>query len=403
MSRQATSEATSGQVPEPRRRYHFHLPGLLYTVVTVFLALGAFNSQNNLLFWALGLAFGGLIVSGVVSGSVLMGIQIRREPVAPAAVGESMRVRYLLANASRFVPAFALHIEEADEHVRRGPTPTWRWHIEQPKGLVLHVGPRERVSVVAEVTPERRGEVRFTAVRVWTTFPFGITKKSVTFFQEGTAVVRPRLLPVRTSLLESIRSRTNMGHEATSIAGMGEEFFGLREYVPGDPPRMLAWRPSARLNQLVVRTNTTPSPRKVWLVLRLEGAGEEMQERAISLVASLLSLAARQGNSVGLAVPGAGIVISPRNEPRHVERLLNELGCLDLAALNVSQRVERFPAAASHGGGCIVVHAGSLDPTWGSRRARHLSARSLESLLSSNEGEHEVGGVAVRATPGVGA
>ena len=42
------------------------------------------------------------------------------------------------------------------------------------------------------------------------------------------------------------RSRTNLGHESTVAPGFGEEFFGLREYVPGDPPRMVAWRPSAR-------------------------------------------------------------------------------------------------------------------------------------------------------------
>src|SRR5207253_2912685 len=34
----------------PLRRYHFHAPGLVYILVTLFIAIGAINSQNNLLF-----------------------------------------------------------------------------------------------------------------------------------------------------------------------------------------------------------------------------------------------------------------------------------------------------------------------------------------------------------------
>jgi hypothetical protein len=37
-----------------QRRYHFRYAGLIYIGVTVFIAIGALNSQNNLLFWAWG-------------------------------------------------------------------------------------------------------------------------------------------------------------------------------------------------------------------------------------------------------------------------------------------------------------------------------------------------------------
>jgi hypothetical protein len=38
------------------RRYHLHFPGLVYIATTVMLAFGAVQSQNNLLFWAFGIA-----------------------------------------------------------------------------------------------------------------------------------------------------------------------------------------------------------------------------------------------------------------------------------------------------------------------------------------------------------
>lgn len=371
--------------PEPRRRYHFHLPGLLYIVVTVFLALGAFNSQNNLLFWSLGLAFGGLIVSGIVSGSALMGVRVQREAVVPGDARSPMHIRYVVSNTNRFMPAFALHIEECQEATFTRPT--WQDHMDKPRALAMHVGPRERVIVAAEVNATRRGPVQFTAVRVWTTFPFGITRKSVTFIDEGRAIVRPFRPPLRSSLVDSIRGRQDSGHETESLAGAGEEFFGLREYLPGDPHRMIAWRPSARLDQLVVRTNTSPSPRRVWVVLRLpiQGEGDEMDERAISVAASLVTMAMRQGNAVGLSIPLAGVLISPRSGARHLDRMLNELGRLDVESLRESAHPDRFPAAAAHIGGCLIVHAGALDPSWGSRRARHVSVKAMGSLLTHEE------------------
>jgi uncharacterized protein (DUF58 family) len=370
---------------EPRRRYHFHLPGLLYIIVTVFLALGAFNSQNNLLFWSLGLAFGGLIISGIVSGTALMGLQVERQSVAAAGDGDELVIRYVIVNRSRVIPALALHLEESTERHPYSPDATWQGHMDRPCALVLHVGPRERVVASAIVRPKHRGEVRFTSIRVWTTFPFGITRKSMTFFERGTAIVRPRQVALRPSLIESIRGRIDVGVEREAQPGEGDEFFGLREYVIGDSPRSVAWRPSARLGQLVVRTNIAPTPRRIWIVLRLARQGEEeLEERAISVTASLVSMAIRQGNAVGLSIPRAGVVMSPRSGARHTERMLNELGRLDLEAIRQAGRPDRMPASAAHSGGCLVVHAGALDPTWGSRRARHISVRSMQSLLADD-------------------
>src|ERR1041385_4840021 len=66
---------TASKPAAPLRRYHFHGPGLVYILVTLFIAMGAINSQNNLLFAALGLAIGGLLISGIISGGALLGVR----------------------------------------------------------------------------------------------------------------------------------------------------------------------------------------------------------------------------------------------------------------------------------------------------------------------------------------
>ncbi|XOV76788.1 MAG: hypothetical protein ACFHWZ_08095 [Phycisphaerales bacterium] len=65
------------------RRYHMHSGGVFYIVVTVLLGIGSINSQNNLLFIVFGVALGAMLVSGVVSGAMMMGLEVDRRPVAP--------------------------------------------------------------------------------------------------------------------------------------------------------------------------------------------------------------------------------------------------------------------------------------------------------------------------------
>ena len=72
-----TSPALSKRV-KLARQYHFVSGGVLYVAVTTLLMLGALNSQNYLLFAALGIAMAGLVVSGVLSGSSLLGVLVGR-------------------------------------------------------------------------------------------------------------------------------------------------------------------------------------------------------------------------------------------------------------------------------------------------------------------------------------
>ena len=76
--------------PKVRRRYRLRFPAYIYMLVTVFIAVGAFNSQNNLLFWAFGLSLAAMVVSGILSvprARKMLGIPAEDdEPTAEAAL-----------------------------------------------------------------------------------------------------------------------------------------------------------------------------------------------------------------------------------------------------------------------------------------------------------------------------
>jgi uncharacterized protein (DUF58 family) len=249
---------------KPKRQYHVHPPLLLYCGVSLLVAVGAFHAQNNLLFWVFGLSMGMVIVSGIISGWMLMSVSVRREAIDAAQVGEAMRVRYEVRNTSRFIALHCLTIRELiDEtpEARGGGSRTGAGAMAVQRGrletaataFVLHVGPGQVVRVEAEGLAVERGVVRSKGYMVTSSFPFGIIRKALRWDIAGDGIVRPAAEAV--ALVPPRRGEVKRQQDARSSndPGPGDDFLSLREYREGDPPRAIAWRLSARHDQLRVR------------------------------------------------------------------------------------------------------------------------------------------------------
>ncbi len=67
-----------------RYRYRIRFAGLLYLAMTLLLGVAAATRPNNLLVWIFGVMLGAILVSGVVSGFMLMRLEVRRVDRAPS-------------------------------------------------------------------------------------------------------------------------------------------------------------------------------------------------------------------------------------------------------------------------------------------------------------------------------
>src|SRR5881398_2737269 len=90
---------------------------------------------------------------------------------------------------------------------------------------------------------------------------------------------------------------------------IGTEFYSMRKYVPGDDPKRINWKASARQNELIVNETEAERITDVMVVLDtdvtiFEEAEDELFERGIRAAASMASLLLRQGNRVGLILQG---------------------------------------------------------------------------------------------------
>ncbi|MDZ4830233.1 MAG: DUF58 domain-containing protein [Phycisphaerae bacterium] len=382
-----------------RRRYHLHLPGILYVALTILVGVAAANRPNNLLVWVFGAMLAGVMISGVVSGGMLMGIRASRLDPRRGAVGEPLVLRYAVSNRSRIWPAFNLHIEERPVAARKRPADAqirameWQRSMRPADGWVLHVGPGETVHSEVVFVPNQRGRVSFEPLRVWTTFPFGFLRKSVTFEQRTETLVFPRLLSLRDDLISSLVRGGMGGFRLSSSPGPGEDYFGVREYRPGDSVRQIAWKRVAMGQGLVSIERSRTSPPRLRVVLNLRTptdqlrlsetklTAREVEENAISLGASLIARAESEGYEVGLTVLGLPTPRVPlRRGHWHVEKLMAALAGLDLDAPRDDHGavVEADRDRAT----IVVVHPDRAVPSVAPPGAWHLVGSKLESFVA---------------------
>lgn len=345
------------------RKSRVGIGGIIVAFVAVMLALGAINSGNNLLFIVFGVVIGSIIVSGVVSGSMLMGLRIERHPPHRMRVGERSIISYEVRNTARFSHAFALIVSE--------PSPDAARLLGAPLASEMHIPPCSSCRVRAPVTPTRRGLAVLDRVSVSSRFPVGFLEKTITAHTRATVIVHPRMVQLDREAIRAIAGKAAESSHTQRRAGSGDEFFGLREYSPGDPMRQIAWRASARTDTLVVRQNTQRRSRTLWILLDDTAPDED----AITLAASIAGECIHRDLSVGLATATRGSVVAAGRGLRHLTVLLDALATLEYD--------DDAPEIAWRGpgrGGCAVVHSRGGSLTGGPRDAIQLESGALERL-----------------------
>jgi len=91
-----------------------------------------------------------------------------------------------------------------------------------------------------------RGGYVFEAVEAQVNDHVALTRSKVRSEAKGRLFVLPPLTRVRNIVIRPRRTRVYAGTIPARAGGSGTEFFGVREYQPGDSPHSINWRASAR-------------------------------------------------------------------------------------------------------------------------------------------------------------
>ncbi len=289
------------------RRDHVHIVAVLYVGATFMLLLGAMSSQNNLLFATVGLALAAVIVSGFIAGSSMMGLRFARRLPVRIEADTPTRIEYHTHNKNRVVSAFAVRIVDAAAGPAEAAVPL--------NAGIGRVAAGDHARAFAHVEFPHRGRWVLGPGRLYTMFPFGISKKSIRFDGKDSLVVMPKAVELVRGGLGMFESLGDDGRADLRRKGGGAELYNLRDYQRGDPVSTIAWQASARWNKLISREVAAPQTKRVWIVI--ESSVNDLRDRKPLAESSVrLALAAgrrlvENGVAAGLHVPSCGVTIVP--------------------------------------------------------------------------------------------
>jgi uncharacterized protein (DUF58 family) len=232
-----------------RGRFRVNARGWVFLALALSVAFSAGLKGNNLLFAVFSVLFGLFAASGILT--VLVARKIEASRVLPEAVtaGEVFTVGLRFRNAARLVPAFCLRFEDRLTYEGRPaplqPTPVW----------LPSARPGERVRASYFATAHQRGWARLGPFTVVSEFFPGFFTWTRVLPAEDPLLVLPRCGVLNRRIVNTCMARIDYSDAApTAYLHGDEEFASLREYRPGDSPRRIHWKMSARLQgKLLVR------------------------------------------------------------------------------------------------------------------------------------------------------
>lgn len=278
--------------------------GLFYAVLLLAMLLGALNYNNNpALLLALLLAGTGL-ASLVAAHLQLTGLEITAVEGESVAAGQPMVVR--------------VHARAPSDRVRRGLRVAFHPGSDVSP-TVLHLVQGLGEADLA-IPTRQRGWLELPRLTIATIRPLGLARAWAYVWPESPLLVYPAPEAVGPPLPEGSGDRAD-----SRLHPAGEDVHHLRAYRPGDARRAIAWKPSARRDQLIVREYEQPQGAEIaleWRALR-----PLPHEQRIARLARWVDEAERGGRRYHLALPGQPI-LGPAHGPGHRHACLRALALM---------------------------------------------------------------------------
>lgn len=159
-----------------------------------------------------------------------------------------------------------------------------------------------------------RGSYHFAEVQLMAGDLLGIATRPSTLMAPGQLFVLPEVIRLRRAEIRPRRTRIYAGQIAARQGGPGVEFFGVREYQPGDSARWINARASARHpHTLFVNEFEQERAADVGMILDVRQrsdvvtAAGRLLEYGILAAAALADVFLARGNRVGLLMYGGGL------------------------------------------------------------------------------------------------
>lgn len=336
-------------------RWRLTRSGTGLAAMLLLLGVVAANPGLNLLLLLFGLGVGLLLFNGLAARKQIASVEIRRVMPDVAAVHRPAEIRYNITNKSIRLAVHGLWVVDDPGGGRMAP-PLLAGYAET-------VPPQSTATVHVTVTPQRRGIQHLGHMYIASRFPYGLVNRLRRMEGVDSLLVWPALWrPHAEWLSRTVRA---LQVQAANVKGSkpgADEFFGIREYRPGDNTRWIHWRRSASHDRVMVREMAQASPGHVTIALETRVSGRPCDaptlDDLVSAAASLACDALERGWHVGLIANGQNHIVLPPAGGRAVRsRLLYELAILASGAdEGLVEVLSHWPGGSAWAGRAVLLH-----------------------------------------------
>ena len=243
-----------------------------------------------------------MLVVAVAVDTVLLpdtrDLDVEREVPLTLGVGDSSQGRYLIRShwgrplrVTLFDALPAVHVAVQDA------------------ACELDLPPRASGELTFTLEGRTRGEAPLGSVALRICTPIGLVSRTLRYQPDDRIVVAPSLAGVRRFRWLAVHQRlAAAGVRDARRRGEGRSFARLRDYVPGDDPRHIDWKATARRGHTITREFTIEQSQTVYVLVdagrsMTQFAGEFPRfEYALSAALVLADVAASAGDRVGAMV-----------------------------------------------------------------------------------------------------
>ena len=211
-----------------------------------------------------------------------------------------------------------------------------------------------------QLTLPRRGSYTLGPLVARWGDPFGLTERELVLAEPFEVLVHPRVEPVQDRPLTRLWEDPPIRPPVSRPWPSGMEFYGMRNYVPGDDVRKVVWRAFARTGQLLVRESEQGITDKMTIVLdtgrEFHSPGEvsDSFEAGVRAAASLGSHHFREGYDVILE-GNKDTIIGPLRGASAKMALLDELARLEMDSAKLPEALSRVARMSARGRHVVVI------------------------------------------------
>lgn len=289
--------------------------GAFFIVLVIGIGFGAINTGINLLYLILAMCLSFIIVSGVLSEITLRRLTVSRTLPKDIFAEQPFPVQVEIKNSKKWFPTYSIWVEENLDAVnnKTAAPSSIDATLSLSKGNVnknipqmyyyhVKVGESKKKNVLWMLP--KRGMFNTKGIKISTKYPFGFFIKTALINKPEERVVYPAIKNIEdvSELLASL------GESASSVKGEGSDIFGFRGFTHGDSSKMIHWKTSAKVNNLMIKEHFIEESRKIAIIFNNQVDADEQEsdpeifrnkfENGVTQAASLADHFIREGCQV---------------------------------------------------------------------------------------------------------